>query len=278
MHRFIVCLALMAVAFPVAGCDGDGESQATTTSTTATLSTTATPSTSTTATTGAPPVINVAGYTTVWSQNGALTVRGWLDRPATVVVGDTNADVREDPSAGISTFEAALELEPGSHAVNVTATDENNLENEVVLSVQVDPALEVHLAMIEDVDLVERTVVADYVEFLTGDEATAAAIEDGVIGDDEEPPGGFYLRNQDAELQTLDLGDPEVVVLQACFPDNGPCVVEQAVDIDAWGDLLTDPQVAEERYGWAWYGGGSAPYWLTLKDGVIVQVNEQYLP
>lgn len=289
MHRLTVCLAVIAVGFLIAGCDGDEESQATTstmasasttTSTAAVTSTTAAISTTSTMveSSGEPPVINLAGYTTVWSQDGALTVRGWLDMPATVTVGEVSADVTEDPVIGISTFEAELDLEPGSHAVTLTATDESNLENEVVLSVQVDPSLEVQLAIIEDVDPVERTVVADYVEFLTGDEATTAAREDGALGDDEDLPGGFYLRNEDAELQTLDLGDPEVVVLQACFTDDGPCVVEQAVDIDGWVELLTDPQLAEERFGWVWYGGGSAPYRLTLKDNVIVQISEQYLP
>lgn len=48
--------------------------------------------------------------------------------------------------------------------------------------------------------------------------------------------------------------------------------------IDTWAELLADPDMAEEQLGWFWCGAGLAPYWLTLQDGVTVQVIEQYLP
>jgi len=276
-----------------AGCStGNEESQATTTSTTLPASTTTTtsgpadtsvPTSTTVASTGEPPVIHLAGSTTVYSQDGQVRVSGWLDRPAEVTVGDTPADVIDGQYAdvidgGISTFETVLDLPPGSHAITIAATDARGLENEIVLSVVVDPALEMQLAMIEDVDLVARTVVADDIEFLIGDEATIAAREDGVIEEDEETPGGFYLRNRNPEPRTLTLGDPGVVTLQACFLDNGPCTVEQAVDIVTWVQLLSNPDMAEEQFGWSWYGAASSPYWLTLQDGIVVQISEQYLP
>lgn len=281
-----------------AGCGGGNEeSQATTTSATLPASTTTTtsapgttstivppaPTSTTVASTGEPPVIHLAGYTTIYSQDGTLRVSGWLDRPATVTVGDTSADVLDGQYAdlidgGISTFETVLDLEPGSHAIPITAADSTGLETEIYLSVLVDPALEMQLAMIQEIDLVERTVVADYVEFLTGDEATIAAREDGVIGEDEQTPGGFYLRNRNPKLRTLTLGDPEVVTVQACFLEKGPCTADHAVNLDTWVQLLSNPDMAEEQLGWFWYGAGFAPYWLALQDGVIVQIIEQYLP
>jgi len=279
-----------------AGCGGEsGESQATTTSTTLPTSTTTTttttsvpatttttkPPTATTTTTVPPllepPVIELAGYTTVYSQDGMLRVSGWLDRPAEVTVGDVPVEVYHDQYEGISTFETFLELKPGEHGIPITATDSRGLENEIYLSVLVDPALEMQLALIEEVDLIGRTVVADYVEFLTGDEATIAAREDGVIGDGEETPGGFYLRNRNPKLRTLTLGDPEVVTVQACLA-QGPCAAEHAVGLDTWVELLANPDMAEEQLGWFWYGAGFGPFWLTLQDGVIVQIVEQYLP
>jgi hypothetical protein len=284
MRRLPLILAVMAVAVLLAACGGGTEdSQATSTSTTPPSSSTSTTFLSgTTSTTiepnEEPPVIHLAGYTTVYTQDGNVRVSGWLDRPADVTVGGTPADMRNDPVSGLSTFETVLDLEPGSHAITVTAIDAMGLSNEIVLSVRVDPTLQVQIAYVQDVDLVERTLVADYVEFLTGDEATVAAREDGVIGKDEELPGGFYLRNRNPRLRTLTLGDLGVVTLQACFPGDGPCVVEQAVDVDAWVELMSKPGLAEERYGWSWYGDVSLPYWITLQDGIVVQINEQYLP
>ncbi len=287
-------IAWLAVAILlVAGCGaggGEAEStatsslpQSTTTTTTAvptTTSTVARPTPTTVATISSrqePPVIELAGYTTVFSQDGQVRLSGWLDRPAEVRVGDNPVEVFHDQYQGISTFETLLELEPDEYSVPITATDSQGLETKIHLSVLVDPALEVELALVDQVDLVERTVVADHVEFLTGDEATSAAREDGVIGENEETPGGFYLRNSDPQLRKLTLGDPEVVTLLACF-EQGPCAVEHAVGMDTWAELLASPDMAEEQLGWFWYGAGLAPYWLTLQDGVIVQIVEQYLP
>lgn len=279
-------LAALVLALVVGGCTGT--SAVTTTRATAPETTVASPTSATTSpvtsttlpatsTTLEPPVIHLAGYTTVYSRDGNVRVSGWLDRPADVTVGGMPAEVRDEPS-GLATFETVLELETGPHAITVAATDAQGLTNEIAVSVLVDPNLEVQIAFVQDIDLMERTVVADYVEFLSGDEATAAAREDGVIGEDEETPGGFYLRNRNPRLRTLALGDLEAVTLQACFPEDGPCVVEQSVDVDIWVELISTPELAEERYGWAWYGDASLPYWITLQDGIVVQISEQYLP
>ena len=285
---WLVLVTLMAAACG----DGGGEAEAAATSSTAspttTTSTTAPAATSTTvaptSTTAAtvssspePPAIELAGYTTVFSQDGRVRVSGWLDRPAEVSVGGNPIEVLDDQYEGLSTFETFLELEPGDYGIPITATDARGLQSEVFLSVLVDPALEMQLVLIDEVDLVERTVVAEYVEFLVGDEATAAAREDGVIGENEETPGGFYLRKRNPELHTLTLGDPDMVTVLACF-EQGPCAAEHAVEVETWAELLANPDMAADELGWFWYGAGLAPFWLTMQDGVIVQIVEQYLP
>ena len=223
-------------------------------------------------------MIRLSGASTVYSPDGAIVVQGWVDRPAQVTVGHVDADVRDNPVGEVASFEAELTLEAGNHPITITVTDMTGAQNTVVLSVIVDPALERRIAYLQDVDLIERTLVVDEVEFLTGNEATSAAIEDGFISADEELPDGFYMRNQDPEVRTLTLGDPGVVTLQACFPDPWPCVTEQAVDIDTWAELLAAPESAADRLGWSWYGDGQLPYWFTLQDGVVVEIQEQYLP
>jgi hypothetical protein len=223
-------------------------------------------------------MIHVSGSGTVYSPDGAVRVSGWVDRPASVTVAGTSVDVFDDQYTGVSTFEAYLQLDSGDHAVDVTATDPNGAQNGVVVTVIVDPTLERQLAYVQDVDAAARTVLADDVEFLTGDDATAAARADGAISDDEEVPGGFYVRNQDPSPTTLPLGDSVWIVLQVCYPDNGPCVVEESVDINAWIGLLADPESAPKQHGWNWFGYGNSPYWLTIQDGVVVHIGEQYVP
>ena len=266
----------------IASCAGTDDTQNTITTSTAPTSTQQPPSTgepsTTTARSGEPPVINLAGTTTIYSPDGVIVVQGWVDRPAKVTVGNVDAAVYDDPVSGVSNFEAELTLEAGNHPITITATDSAGTQNTVVLTVIVDPALERRIVYLKEADLIERTLVVDEVEFLTGNEATSAAIEDGFISADEELPNGYYMRNQDPEVRTLTLGDPRVVTLQACFPDPGPCVTEQAVDLDTWAELLAAPESAADLFGWNWYGAGQLPYWFTLQDGIVVQIQEQYLP
>lgn len=289
--KVMTMTAFFVGLFLLAGCSEATDDTATattsvTSSTTQQALPTSQPSTTTRATapstttphTGEPPVINLAGATTIYSPEGVFVVQGWLDRPAKVTVGNIDAAVYDDPVSGVSNFEAELTLEAGNHPITITVTDMTGAQNTVVLSVIVDPALERRIVYLQDVDLIERTLVVDEVEFLTGNEATSAALEDGFISADEELPDGYYMRNQDPEVRTLTLGDPRVVTLQACFPEPGPCVTEQAVDLDTWAELLAAPESAAERLGWNWYGAGQLPYWFTLQDGIVVQIQEQYLP
>lgn len=122
-------------------------------------------------------------------------------------------------------------------------------------------------------------VAVDPAEMLTGEAAPAAAREDGVLGQDEDLPNDFYIRNPDDATVEFTVSPSVVVTLQACYPD-GECVTTEEVDLNTWSVLLgagrgrpTDPGL-----GWDWYGAGTLPYEFTLESKVITQVEEQYLP
>ncbi len=172
-------------------------------------------------------------------------------------------------------WRADFEREPGIHSVTITAEDVAGNRSEVILQLTVDPDLEVVFAYVTAFD--GSTLTADYATFLTGDEATAAARADGVIGQDETVPNDFYIRNENPMLRELPVSDTAPVVLQTCFVD-GPCVRPVAVTLEQWSTLLVEQSADGLPEGWQWYGAGALPYWLTLQDGVVVQVSEQYLP
>jgi hypothetical protein len=282
-------LALVVAMLLVAGCGDESDETATTSAPTTAPTTTAAPppttapattaTTTSTVTSGPePPIITLAGWTTIYSQDGVVHVEGWLDRPGRVTVGDVPAETYDDPYNGLSTFAADLELDAGEHAIEITAVDAAGLENSIFLGVFVDPELELEFGYLLEVDLIERTLVVDDVEFLTGAEAKRAAVEDGAIAEGDDLPNDFYVRNQDPQPRTSTLGDPDVIVLQACLPDPGPCVTQQPVGIDMWAELLDDPEAATDQLGWSWYGYGELPYWFTIQDGYVIQIHEQYLP
>ncbi|MDH3538857.1 MAG: hypothetical protein OEP52_02580 [Acidimicrobiia bacterium] len=119
------------------------------------------------------------------------------------------------------------------------------------------------------------TVAADTAEMLNGEAAVAAAREDGVIGADEDLPNDYYIRNPDESTTEFTVSPDVVVTLQACY-DGGECVTTEEVDLDTWSVLLGGED--DPGLDWDWYGAGQLPYDFTVEAGVIVEVQEVYLP
>jgi len=246
----------------------------TSTTSTSTTSTTVTTLPATTTTTVPPsgPVVHIEGPTVCYSVDGHLVVQGWVEDAEVVTFDGAELHSYEDP--GRIVFWAELELASGTHDFTVTATGSDGITSEQPIEVIADPNLVVEFAYVESVDPAAGTIVADYAEWYVGDPATIAAREDGVIGPDQFID--FYVRNNNPRLRTLTVDVGIQVALYACYRDPGPCVALEPVDLHTWAQLLANPD--SDVVPWFWYGYGSLPYWLTIDDGVIVQVEEQYLP
>ncbi len=115
----------------------------------------------------------------------------------------------------------------------------------------------------------------DQAEMLTGDEAVAAARQDGVIGADEDLPNDFYIRNPEESTTEFTVSPDVVVTLQACY-EGGDCVTTEQVDLETWSVLLGGEE--DPGLDWSWYGQGSLPYVLTVANDLIVGIEEVYLP
>jgi hypothetical protein len=221
-------------------------------------------------------VIHIYGSSRIYSVDGQVTVQGWAEGSDDVTFQDASLYVGVNEQLGRREFVAGLDLDPGVHLLDVTATNPAGVESVLTIEVIVDPSLVEQLAFVQSVDATKGTVVADYAQWFTGEAATEAAREDGEIGPDEQVPNDYYIRNDNTRLRTLDVADDTDVGLQACYPDPGPCVTTEAVDVETWATLLSDP--GSDVVSWQWYGGGYLPYWLTLDGDLVVQVVEQYLP
>lgn len=131
------------------------------------------------------------------------------------------------------------------------------------------PALEDgrHFGYIRSVDPGAMTLRFDLARFLTGEEANAAAAENG----DEVPvPNDYYIVNDERRLRTLPI-DPGAEILVIDW--NRCCELvpgELAPFLDAF--KIRDPP-------WdAMYQGRRAPYWITVRGGAVVRIEVQYLP
>ena len=124
-----------------------------------------------------------------------------------------------------------------------------------------------HFGYIRSIDTASQTMVFDLAYFLTGDEANEAAEEHG----DEVPvPNDYYIVNDNPKLRTLAVApDVEIWVIDwgnCCDPVKG----EVQPFVDAFGT---------KQHAWdAMYQGAESQYWVTVDDGVVVEIEEQYLP
>jgi hypothetical protein len=115
-------------------------------------------------------------------------------------------------------------------------------------------------------------LVIDVEQWFTGDAATEAARADGQLPPGETTvPDGFYIRNQNPRWRTIEI-DPATTVALTVWP-NGQVGAPQVMTLDRFGTLFNV------------IGGGASadalhydPYWITVQNGNVVAIHQQYLP
>jgi hypothetical protein len=128
-----------------------------------------------------------------------------------------------------------------------------------------------HPVYLVDLDVAARTVTVDLIQFLTGAEADAAYRED--TGDPDGAPNGYHIRNVSPRLRTLPVTlDVAVTVVRLGSPTGAgslPWSLDQLPEHLA--ETPPPPEGPAGRLGWN-------PFWLTVRDGTVVAIDEQYLP
>lgn len=109
----------------------------------------------------------------------------------------------------------------------------------------------------------DATLTFDLAEFLTGEAAAQAAAEHG---DESPPPNDYYIVNDNPKLRTIPVA-PDVTIQTIDWTN---CCELTDVPYTDWAGSLTAPTDAL-------YGTGTQ-YWITVTDGQIVAIEEQYLP
>jgi hypothetical protein len=107
-------------------------------------------------------------------------------------------------------------------------------------------------------------LVIDIEQWFTDQEAREAALEDGA------PPwdagtGGFYIRNESPRWRTIEV-DPGAKVSVSTsveYPTE-----RSVVSLSRFAELFRSDEGFPE----------SSPYWITMKGGKVVAIEEQYIP
>ncbi|MFN2590600.1 MAG: hypothetical protein ABR518_07495 [Actinomycetota bacterium] len=127
-----------------------------------------------------------------------------------------------------------------------------------------------HFGFLEsvDIDASPHSLVFDKADFLTGEEANEAAREDGAIGQGESVPNDYYVHNRNELRRTLTFDDDvELVVL-----DWTNCCEPRVGELEPFAAAFDQDQPSGA------YRGPTSPYWVTVEDGQVVEIEEQYLP
>lgn len=127
-----------------------------------------------------------------------------------------------------------------------------------------EPATSREFAYLRSVSTAKRSLVADYAQFLSGKAAAAAAKKDGA---ESPPPNDYYIVNENPKLRTLEVSD--AVKVRLTMDDDGTSVAEGH---DASFAELAAQQKAHAD--WASF----RHYWLTIEDGIVIAIDEQFTP
>ena len=114
------------------------------------------------------------------------------------------------------------------------------------------------------------TLAFDEAEFLNGKEAQRAAEEDGVVEPGEAVPNDYYIRNPDKTTKTIPISNDAEITARRC----PLCRHGRPGELDPFlGAFMKGRQTYAEPYR-----GKYALYWLTIENGSVVAIDEQYVP
>lgn len=116
-------------------------------------------------------------------------------------------------------------------------------------------------------------LLVDPAELLSGEEARQAAVEDGVIGPDEDLPNDVYIRDPDDVTQAV-VPSSDAAYSLLVF-DEGGSPVQSEVSYDFFTAVLNGGEEASEVYG---LFDGAVPATVTIDSGAVVKVVQVYLP
>jgi hypothetical protein len=119
-----------------------------------------------------------------------------------------------------------------------------------------------HPVYLKTVDTDRRTITFDLIQFFTGEAATKAAAEDNK----ESPPANdYYIRNVNPRLRTLPVAA------------DAPITVN-VLAAQTTGSSTKDVSVTLEKLAGYFPNSGTPPFWITVAQGQVTRLAQQYLP
>lgn len=109
----------------------------------------------------------------------------------------------------------------------------------------------------------------DLAVWFTGKEAEYAALEDGA---ESPPPNDYYIRNEDPLELVLVVADATAVTSVWFHYDTTDELESRPITFGQFVEAMTGEPVGSRQNMW------SDPWWVTIVDGEVVALDEQYVP
>jgi hypothetical protein len=119
-----------------------------------------------------------------------------------------------------------------------------------------------HPVYLKTVEPDRQTITFDLIQFFTGDAATKAAAEDG---EESPPPNDYYIRNVNPRLRTLPVAA------------DAPITVN-VLAAQSTGSATKDVSVTLAKLASYFPNSGTPPFWITVEQGQVTTIAQQYLP
>jgi hypothetical protein len=110
----------------------------------------------------------------------------------------------------------------------------------------------------------------DEAEWLMGEAAQQAAVQDGQLEPGQPVANDYYVRNLDKGTRVLEVA-----------PDAAVTAIRCQLCRDGKPGKLTDFLASFSKKGQTYndeYRGAESQYWLTIEDGRVLAIDEQYRP
>jgi len=115
----------------------------------------------------------------------------------------------------------------------------------------------------------KRELMVDVAEWYSGEDANREALRDGEIEPGASVPNDYYIRNDDRGRIMMPVRENTVVVTTTADRHNIP-----APKCKTWTAFLR-----ALRHPQPWQASlTDSPYWMTIEDGLLVRMVEQYQP
>jgi hypothetical protein len=121
-----------------------------------------------------------------------------------------------------------------------------------------------------DSSIEPATLEFDEAEWLSGEAAQQAAEADGAIQPGDPVPNDYYVRNDDKSTRRLEIA-----------PDAAVTAIRCQLCRDGEPGNLADFLASFSKRGQSYnddYRGAESQYWLTIEDGRVLAIDEQYRP